>query len=150
MKEQLNSKFKAAELKKVLPLLNESINALAEADVPNQEDLIMDSLQVMSEIQEVIELREHVLKMDRTAITILVGMKKPPATVAKVMEAAAIMLGMEAARTVEMPRPSSPFPLTVQMDRGSDGLATQKFMHYKFMAAQKYMAEQNWDPEELD
>jgi len=40
----------------------------------------------------------------------------------------AIMLGMEAARTVEMPRSSSPFPLTVQMDRGSDGFAAQAFL----------------------
>merc|ERR1711871_984265 len=65
-------KAKVSEFKKVVPPLDEAITTLASADVPNQEELITDSLQLMSEIEEISELRDHLLKMDRTSITILV------------------------------------------------------------------------------
>lgn len=83
------------EVESSLPDLEKAIKTLAEADVPNQEEIIMEALEIMSEIQEILELREHLLKMDRTSITVLVGMKTPPVVVARVMKAAAIMLGME-------------------------------------------------------
>jgi len=97
VKKQLSivQKKNLNEVGAALPNFEKAITTLASADVPNQEALIMKGLQVMSEIQEIVELRDHLLKMDRTAITILVGMKNPPVVVARVMEAAAIMLGMD-------------------------------------------------------
>ena len=86
---------RTVQLNKAIDNLNKSLQSLAEANIENQEKMINESLQVLSEMEECQELRKQILSMKRNDLSTVLSMTKPKPVVVHVMEAACYLLGME-------------------------------------------------------
>ena len=83
------------QLNKAIDDLNKSLQALAEANIENQDKMINEALQVLSEMEECQELRKQILSMNRNDLSTVLSMTNPKPVIVHVMEASCYLLGME-------------------------------------------------------
>jgi len=89
------SNAKTADIKEAMVKIEKAMTDVAEAGIENQDELIEESLNVLSELQECEDLRKHLLSMNRQDLGMLISMSSPPEVVVRVMEASCYIMGME-------------------------------------------------------
>jgi hypothetical protein len=96
---KMATKAHTAELVQVIQSLQASLNQLAESGIPDQEEMIEEGLQLMSEMEESLTLRKQLLQMKRQDLNMIVQMSAPAEVTVRVMEASCYLLGMKIGRS---------------------------------------------------